>query len=372
LNSHAWLLGEYESGRRDFTGLTFEGLRAARCELKGCNFTGCSFVDCVFGGVKFDGSLFVNSSFSDCNCIDASFVDCTFDGAEIGPSAFQGADFFGASFDRSVIHGTNFKGAFFVTSHWTTARTVGANFNDAIFGANTVARCHFVHCSFEAVRVVQPVDIDYETASSSIGMSLRPLLDKTGISGDTRRHIRRYLRSLQLFLTMLGIPRDAIRSYSGSENFLADHANVFISYSAKDEEFASALHNHLTVAGIETWFAPHSIQGGKRIIDQVSSAIERQKKLILILSENSISSDWVASEIRRAVEIEHRTKAQKLFPIRIVDFEPIRTWTLFDSDAGFDLARKVREYHIPDFTDWRDDLAFGVSVTRLVNDLRSD
>ncbi len=36
-----------------------------------------------------------------------------------------------------------------------------------------------------------------------------------------------------------------------------------------------------------------------------------------------------------------------------VSFETIRDWGRFDADAGKDSAREIREYFIPDFSDWK-------------------
>jgi hypothetical protein len=42
-----------------------------------------------------------------------------------------------------------------------------------------------------------------------------------------------------------------------------------------------------------------------------------------------------------------------LFPVRIVPFEVLQEWTCFDADAKKDSAREIREYYIPDFSEWR-------------------
>ena len=40
-------------------------------------------------------------------------------------------------------------------------------------------------------------------------------------------------------------------------------------------------------------------------------------------------------------------------PIRLVDFEKLRDWENFDADTGKDSAREIREYFIPDFSNWK-------------------
>jgi hypothetical protein len=38
----------------------------------------------------------------------------------------------------------------------------------------------------------------------------------------------------------------------------------------------------------------------------------------------------------------------------MVPFDQIHSWTLFDTDLGIDSARAIREYVIPDFSNWKD------------------
>jgi hypothetical protein len=85
-----------------------------------------------------------------------------------------------------------------------------------------------------------------------------------------------------------------------------------------------------------------------------------------------MTSAWVKTEIRKARGIELKEGPRKLFPIRLVDFEVIRDWECFDADSGQDMGVAVREYFIPDFTNWKDHDAFEASFARLLRDLKAD
>ncbi|NKB60973.1 MAG: hypothetical protein GKR95_02125 [Gammaproteobacteria bacterium] len=64
---------------------------------------------------------------------------------------------------------------------------------------------------------------------------------------------------------------------------------------------------------------------------------------------------------------------QVLFPISICDdFQKIVDWELFDGDTGKDIAREVREYFIPDFSNWKDHDSFQAEFQRLMESLRSE
>ncbi len=64
-------------------------------------------------------------------------------------------------------------------------------------------------------------------------------------------------------------------------------------------------------------------------------------------------------------------KRRMLFPIRLVDFETVRQWKCFDADTGKDLAREIREYFIPDFSNWKDYDAYKKAFERLLQNLKA-
>jgi len=58
--------------------------------------------------------------------------------------------------------------------------------------------------------------------------------------------------------------------------------------------------------------------------------------------------------------------------MRLVDMETMRDWECFDADSGKDLAVELREYFIPDFSQWKDHDSFEAAFTLLLRDLRAD
>ena len=145
-----------------------------------------------------------------------------------------------------------------------------------------------------------------------------------------------------------------------------------ISYSSIDEDFCRRLYERLQSAGLRVWFAPHDIQGGRKIHEQIDQAIRVYDKLLLVLSPHSMQSPWVEFEIRRARKREVAEKRRLLFPVRLVDFEAIKRWECFDADTAKDFATEIREYYIPDFTAWKEHDAFEAAVTRLLHDLKAE
>jgi len=147
--------------------------------------------------------------------------------------------------------------------------------------------------------------------------------------------------------------------------------SCFISYSTKDEEFAKRLHERMRTEELRVWFAPEDIKGGEKLHEQIEHAIQVHDRLLLVLSEQSIQSEWVTTELYNARQAEIKGNRRKLFPIRLCSIEMLKAWKCFDIDTGKDLAREVREYFIPDFSNWKDPDAFEVGFARLLRDLKA-
>jgi hypothetical protein len=76
--------------------------------------------------------------------------------------------------------------------------------------------------------------------------------------------------------------------------------SCFISFSTKDEEFADLLYKDLRKNEVECWFSPHDMRSGEKIHEQIDRAMLIMDRLLLILSEHSIQSSWVETEIAKA------------------------------------------------------------------------
>ena len=76
---------------------------------------------------------------------------------------------------------------------------------------------------------------------------------------------------------------------------------VFISYSTKDQAAAEAMREFLAGNGIRTWMAPHDIPAGSKYAQVINQALRDCACLVLMLTNESQSSIWVAKEVERAI-----------------------------------------------------------------------
>ena len=89
---------------------------------------------------------------------------------------------------------------------------------------------------------------------------------------------------------------------------------------------------------------------GDRIRTRTNEVIHLHEKLLLVLSENSINSDWVKKEVETAFEKERETRSTVLFPIHLDD-------TVMESKSGW-AADIKRTRHIGKFRSWKDHDAY--------------
>ena len=92
---------------------------------------------------------------------------------------------------------------------------------------------------------------------------------------------------------------------------------IFVSYSSKDKRFVNRLINHLIDLDIKIWFDVFEIKIGDSIIEKINEALDRTEGIAIILSRNSIKSNWVKKEINTTLIKKLNKKKIDIFPILI-------------------------------------------------------
>jgi CheY-like chemotaxis protein len=146
--------------------------------------------------------------------------------------------------------------------------------------------------------------------------------------------------------------------------------SCFISYAHQDETFVKRLYTSLRANEVEVWFAPEAMKPGRKIHKEIEHAVRIYDKFLLVLSDHSMKSEWVATEIRTAIDHERENGIEKLIPIRLVGIEKIKKWKSFNSDTGKDMAVELREYLIPNFSNWRNPNKFEEALRKLLAGLK--
>jgi hypothetical protein len=154
-------------------------------------------------------------------------------------------------------------------------------------------------------------------------------------------------------------PRPVLASYDAA----VEYSSCFISYSSKDQRFAERLYGDLQKHGIRCWFAPEDLRIGERLRTGIDESIRRCDKLLLVLSKDSISSDWVEKEVETAMERERSQRQTVLFPIRLDD-------AVMGIKSGWP-ADIRRARNIGDFRRWENPARYKKAFERLLRDLKT-
>ena len=95
----------------------------------------------------------------------------------------------------------------------------------------------------------------------------------------------------------------------------------------------------------------------------IYESIRLHDKLLLILSEHSVQSDWVEHEVEHALDLEGERKKTSLFPVRIDN-------AIMESKTGW-AGNVKRQRHIGDFTEWKQHDAYQAAFDHLLRDLKA-
>ena len=88
---------------------------------------------------------------------------------------------------------------------------------------------------------------------------------------------------------------------------------IFISYSRKDMDFVRKLAGDLEKAGYDVWWDITDLQGGDDWVRQIPEAIRRSRFVLVVLTPDSLESEWVRKEYTQALSLH-----KKIIPIMLV------------------------------------------------------
>jgi hypothetical protein len=295
-------------------------------------------------------------------------------GANLREADLEAADLQAAYLFRADLARTNLVDADLIGADLSDANLTGAHLDRAnLFEANlcgaNLCWTHLDQTRLTDAYVGNTVFAELDL-SGVVGLDLINHIGPSSLGIDTIYKSKGKIP--HIFLRGAGVPDNFIEYMASLVGTGIEFYSLFISYSdhGDDKLFAERLHADLQAKGVRCWFAPHDMHGGKKVHEQIDEAIRVYDKLLLILSSASMESEWVKTEISKARKREIKEGKRILFPIRLCSFEALRDWECFDADTGKDSAREIREFHIPDFSNWKDHDSYRLAFDRLLKDLQ--
>ena len=307
---------------------SLRGANLNRADLRAVNLTGA----CLVGADLREANITVGEDRL------GAFVL----GARLNDADLSGANLIGAKLNRADLSGANLTEAILFDTDLTEADLTGAILHKATLSATR----------FTDVDLSEAVGLE---TCSHFGRSW------IGIEAIVKSHAS----IPESFLRGAGVPEPFITQMKALVGAMSpiQFYSCFISYSSKDQEFAARLHADLQSKGVRCWFAPEDLKIGDKFRTRIDESIRVFDKLLLVLSEHSISSPWVEEEVGAALERE-RDGRSVLFPIRLDD-------AVMDSNTAW-AASLRRMRHIGDFRKWKDHDAYQTVLTRLMRDLQNE
>lgn len=95
-------------------------------------------------------------------------------------------------------------------------------------------------------------------------------------------------------------------------------AKVFISHSSSDKAFVNLLVKILDFHHIDNWYDSSNILPGSNFSKEIEDALNGSESLIIVISKNSLQSEWV----RREVIYFQATKPNSIIPILLDETNP--------------------------------------------------
>jgi uncharacterized protein YjbI with pentapeptide repeats len=303
----------------------------SRASLVEANLVGTELSHAFFYGSDLSGARLMESNLRGAMFIASVLRQADLSQANLDVANLLGANLSGANLREAHLHGTNF---------------TGANLRDADLSA---AKMQLTTIGEVDLRLVKGLDAVKHAGPSTIG------IDTIYLSQGTISEI---------FLRGAGVP-DSLITYARSlANQPLDFYSCFISYSSHDLDFAERIYADLQSKGVRCWFAPEDLQIGAKVRSSIDESIRLHDKLLLVLSEQSVASEWVEHEVEAALERERKENRAVLFPIRLDN-------AIMETEGGWPaLIRNTR--YIGDFTHWRDYNAYQKGFARLLRDLKAE
>lgn len=335
------------------SGADMNGAKLHAADLTGARISGADLSNAVLRNAYFNETNLSETNLSYSDLTKANLINADLSHANLQGSILSGSNLSWAELSWADLSGANLRGADLRHAVLINTNLADANLSDAEFSDATVLGTTFGNNDLRTAKGLATIR---HAGPSTIGIDT--LFRSDG-------------EIPEAFLRGAGIPEDFITFIPSLVERAIEFYSSFISYSHQDEAFSRCLHARMRAEKLRVWFAPEDMKAGRKLHEEIFRAIQIHDKLLLVLSESSMRSEWVMTEIRRAKKVEREENRRKLFPIRLVDFETIQQWECFDADSGKDLAIEVREYYIPDFSNWKNHDSFESEFAKLLRDLKA-
>lgn len=314
-------LSDRDLSLRDFHYVNFTHTKLIGANLSDCNLASADLSSAQLQSSTINRTLAEWANFSDACLDDATLMGSSFEKAQMERTSMLKVNAARSSFEMAILDMADLTEAYLSSTSFLGACLRGAVLSNARLGLTVFVDTNL----YGAVRLESCMHgtfsyIDHRTLAQSGKVNFD-------------------------FMKACGVPESLIRHYPNLVKGTIRYMDCFISCSEADIEFAELLYRNLEGSGVNCWLYKHDMPWGARQWDSIDSAITENDKLILVLSKDSIQSEWVEDEITKAFAEERQRKKDILLPLRLDDA------VMTSSEPWASKVKNSR--NIADFQHWR-------------------
>lgn len=314
--------------------INLEGLRTS----SGNNFSRADFTNANLQRTDLGGN----------NLSDANLSGANLSSSDLGSANLSGANLTSANLNNTTLVSTDFTGS----------KLYFTDFSNATMGGTTFVNTDIsVGMGLDSAKHLIPSYIGIDVLHQSKGKIPDSFLRGCGLSDWEIEVAKLYNPDL----SNEEITNIQYKLYDRRATQAIQISPLFISYSHSDGIFVDKLETYLNIIGVRFWRDTHDMKAG-RIETQIDHAIKQNPTVLLVLSEHSLSSDWVEHEVRTARVLEKEMDCDILCPVALDDSWKSSLWPKR-------VMEQIMEYNILDFSTWEDDVKFEGMFRKLIDGL---
>lgn len=343
----------------DFSGSNLSDANLSDADLENANLNEVDFRRATLASAKLTGAALCYSNLSGANLSSVSLV-----GTKLMEANLSGANLTGASVVGAFLVGVDLSGADLSGADLEGAKFLEANLSGAILKR---ALCGDTVWTSVALHTAKHLSMVYHRGASSVGTDTLSLskgrippefLKGCGLADWEIESSRLYDPDLNT----TEVTDIQYRIFDLVARSPIQISPVFVSYSHANAAFVDKLGANLDKVGVRHWRDIKDATAG-RLDKVISRGISLNPTLLLVLSEDSINSDWVEFEIDRAVQLSKKLGRDVLCPIALDS-----SWFGSDRISG-NLKAQIKKYNVLSFAGHHDDQAFETQFRKLIDGL---
>lgn len=343
----------------NLTGVEFAGGNLSSASLKHATLTDAYLSGAHLNFARLSYADLARANLSNAGLSYTHLDKANLSNANLGGATIREATLHSADLRRASLAGADLNRAWLTEANLTGADLSGARLDRAVTGSTLFDSIDLRNAvGLHQVSHEGPSEISMSTISRSEGRIPVEFLRGCGLK-DWEIEAAKLYRNDLTRNQVVDITYEVVRLRTDP---MIQFNSCFISYSSSDKEFAKRIYGDLQQRGVRCWFAPEDMKIGDRIRKRLDDSIRIHDKLLLILSEASVASQWIEQEVETALEKEREQGCDVLFPVRLDD-------SVMSAQGGWPaFLRKTR--HIGDFCQWPNPTVYRQALERVLDDLR--